>query len=414
MNGRKRVAVVGTGIRGVRLWGVELKRECGDWVEHVALCDRNMRRAEVARNIIGVDVPVYSDVADMLRDTRPDTLVVATRDSTHHEQIVAALDHGCDVITEKPMTVDVPQCEAILAAEAASRGPAITVAFNYRYRPTLRRMKELLVAGAIGEVLSVDFHWYLDVYHGADYFRRWHAYRANSGTLLVHKAAHHFDLANWLLADDPVVVNAFGALRTYGRNGRVRGPNCRACDHAVSCPFHWDLTTKEHYADLYVECEREDNYLRDACVFREDIDIFDTMTAEVRFARGAMMSYSLNTCMPYEGFHLALNGRAGRIEVRCFERQPWQSPKEDEVRLTANFGPTEVIRVPWGEGGHFGGDRLLLDGLFRPGADDPYAQRSDSRAGAMSLLTGVAAVRSIDERRPVAIGDLMAVPGTRT
>ena len=43
---------------------------------------------------------------------------------------------------------------------------------------------------------SVDFNWYLDVHHGADYFRRWHRLRKNSGSLLVHKASHHFDLVD--------------------------------------------------------------------------------------------------------------------------------------------------------------------------------------------------------------------------
>ncbi len=74
---------------------------------------------------------------------------------------------------------------------------------------------------------------------------------------------------------------------------------------------------------LYAECESEDGYLRDACVFRPDINIFDTMTAQVRYSNGAIMSYSVNTFMPYEGYHMAFNGTEGRIETRVYERQPW-------------------------------------------------------------------------------------------
>jgi predicted dehydrogenase len=410
VKGLKRVALVGTGIRGVGMWGVELLRDCGEWVELVAMCDANRLRVEAGRRVIGADVPVYTDFETLLEEARPETVVVATRDAVHHEQIVAALARGCDVVTEKPLTVDEAACRAILEAEAAAGGASVTVAFNYRYRPTLRRVKELLVEGAIGEVVSVDFHWYLDVYHGADYFRRWHAYRRNSGTLFVHKAAHHFDLLNWLLEDDPVEVSAFGDLRTYGRNGRFRGPSCRTCDHAAACAFRWDIGSREHHAELYAACEAEDNYVRDACVFRDDIDIFDTMAAVVSYSRGAMASYSLNAAMPYEGFHLALNGLDGRIEVRCHERQPWPTPREDEVRVTRSFGETEVVRVPWGEGGHFGGDRRLLAALFGPGAEDPLGQRADSRAGAMSLVTGLAAVRSVDEGRRVRVAEFDVLP----
>ena len=67
----------------------------------------------------------------------------------------------------------------------------------------------------IGEVLSVDFHWMLDTRHGADYFRRWHRNKANSGGLIIHKATHHFDLINWLLSSVLETVYATGHFRFY-------------------------------------------------------------------------------------------------------------------------------------------------------------------------------------------------------
>ena len=94
------------------------------------------------------------------------------------------------------------------------------------------RIKELLRSGAIGEVVSVDFHWYLDVQHGADYFRRWHAERVCSGSLFVHKATHHFDLLNWYLDADPKEVFAPRRSVHFGRNGPFRGTRCRICAHA--------------------------------------------------------------------------------------------------------------------------------------------------------------------------------------
>jgi predicted dehydrogenase len=58
----------------------------------------------------------------------------------------------------------------------------------------------------------VDFDWHSDVCHGEDYFRRWHAYKENSGTLFVHKATRNFDLINWLLEADPIEISALGEL----------------------------------------------------------------------------------------------------------------------------------------------------------------------------------------------------------
>src|SRR6187431_3557694 len=98
--------------------------------------------------------------------------------------IVRALHAGCDVITEKPMTTDAAKCRAILDAVAAT-GKRVRVAFNYRWAPFRTKVKELLAAGTIGRVRSITLEYMLDTNHGADYFRRWHAEAATSGTLLV-------------------------------------------------------------------------------------------------------------------------------------------------------------------------------------------------------------------------------------
>ncbi|MEK7408550.1 MAG: Gfo/Idh/MocA family oxidoreductase [Acidobacteriota bacterium] len=403
---KTRAALVGTGSRGSGTWGRELLKRQGNRVEIVGLCDINPKRMEAARRRIGIDAATFTSLERMLAETRPDLLIVTTRDSTHHEQILKAMEMGFNVLTEKPMTTDEKKCQAILDAEKKT-GRKVTVAFNYRYSNTAQKIKELLMAGAIGEVTSIDFHWYLDVIHGADYFRRWHAYRRNSGTLFVHKATHHFDLINWYLEADPVEVTAYAALRKYGKNGKFRGANCRACAHKRECQFHWDITPSKDLVSLYVEAESEDGYSRDACVFREDIDIFDTMVAEVKYSNGALMSYSLNAFMPYEGYHLAFNGLNGRIEVRVYERQPWEAKPEDAIRVTGNFARSEVIVLPYAEGGHFGADPRLMEMIFNPDKPDPLKQRAGSRAGALSLLTGVAAVKSVETGRPVRIADLV-------
>lgn len=404
---RTRVVLAGTGHRGTSSWGRELLEELGHRVQMVGLFDTNRKRLETGKRLIGTEAPTYTDFDRMVRETRPDYVIVTTTDGTHHQYIIRAMELGADVITEKPMTTDEVKCQAILDAEKKT-GRKVIVTFNYRYSNTAQKLKELLMAGTIGPVTSLDFHWYLDVYHGADYFRRWHAYRAHSGTLFVHKATHHFDLVNWYLEADPVEVTAFGALRRYGRNGPFRGRNCRSCPHKDKCEFYWDMTRNQRLMQLYAECESEDGYYRDACVFREDIDIFDTMVAQVRYSNGALMSYSLNAFMPYEGYHLAFNGMNGRIEVRVYERQPWEVPRQDEIRVTRNFGKSEVLVVPHAKGGHFGADPRLRAMIFDPAMPDPLRQRAGSRAGAMSLLTGVAAVKSADSGgQPIKIASLV-------
>jgi predicted dehydrogenase len=405
---RRRLALIGTGFRGTSMWGVNVTKGYGEHVEIVGLCDTNWMRADRARGLIGLgNTPIYADADTLLSETKPDTVMVATPDANHDEMIVKALEAGCDVITEKPMTTTAAKVRRILDAERRS-GRKVLVTFNYRFSPTARRLKELLLSGAIGEVTAMDFHWYLDTRHGADYFRRWHAYERHSGSLFVHKATHHFDLMNWYLDAEPEEVFAHGSLRNYGKAGPFRGERCRGCAHARECPFYFDLAKDPFLETLFEEPSREDGYLRDACVFREDIDIPDTMTALIRYANGAQVSYSCHTYLPVEGYSIAFNGKLGRIEIRQYEKQPWEVPAADEILLVRSFGRgVERILVPHEPGTHFGGDPKMQDMLFKPGLPDPLNQRAGARAGALSVLCGVAALESIKTHRPVSIKSLL-------
>lgn len=410
MEQRRRFALVGTGNRGTTMWGRDLLAGWSDHVELVAVVDRNPLRAERARAIIGSAAPIYTDLEAMLRDTMPDFVIVCTPDDTHDDIVVRALESGADVITEKPMTTTVDKIRRIIDAEKRT-GRRIDVSFNYRFAPTAARIKSLLDAGEIGRVTSVDFHWYLDTSHGADYFRRWHAYTKHSGSLFVHKATHHFDLLNWYIGSDPEAVSAFGDLQTYGRKGPFRGPRCKLCPHKAECDFYLDLGANPFLDALYEEPSAIDGYFRDGCVFREDIDIPDTMVATIRYRNGVHVSYSLNTFQPIEGHHIAFNGTKGRIELRQFEAQPWETPASDEILLVRSFekGDRAVkrITVPHSSGGHYGGDDRMRNMIFKPDTTDPLGQRAGSRAGAMSVLCGIAALSSANGGSVVRLADLM-------
>jgi len=406
--GRRRYALVGTGVRGNSMWGRGLVARYADTVEFVGLCDVNPLRVEVAKRDLGVSCPTFTRLEDMLGAVKPEVLMVTTVDAAHAECIVTALDRGIDVITEKPMVIDEAQCRAVLEAEKRNK-KQIVVTFNYRYSPKHQKIKEVLLSGDIGTVSSVDFSWYLDTTHGADYFRRWHRLREKGGSLWVHKATHHFDLINWWLDAEPVEVSAFGSLNHYGKKGPFRHTHCRPCPHKTQCAFYRDITKEPRLVDLYVNCESADGYLRDGCVFREDVNVSDTMNAVVRYTNGATMSYSLNTFMPLEGYRLAFNGTKGRLEVRDFERQPWDVPEETEIYVTRNFGKREKIEIPKAEGGHGGGDDRLRDLIFRNPQVPDYMRLPGSRAGATSCLTGIAARKSVDEGRPVKIAELVSL-----
>jgi predicted dehydrogenase len=403
---RRRYAIIGTGDRASGMWGRDLAQRYSDVLEFVGLSDINHKRVAVAKEMMGVDCPTFTNFDEMIQKAKPDLLMVTTVDAFHSQYIIKALDRGIDVITEKPMVIDEKQCQAVLDAEKRNNRK-IVVTFNYRYAPKHQKVKEILLSGEIGRVLSVDFSWYLDVYHGADYFRRWHRLKSKGGSLWVHKATHHFDLMNWWLGADPVEVSANADLKVYGKEGPFRFTHCRPCPHKSKCPFYYDVTKNEKRMKLYVACEDVDGYHRDGCVFREDIDIYDTMSALVKYSNGVQMNYSLNAVMPFEGYRVAFNGEKGRLEVRDYERQPWPVEEETEMYVTRSFGQREKIALPKAEGGHGGGDDRLRDLIFRKINVAEYMRLPDSRAGAMSCLTGIAARTSVERKRPVKIAELI-------
>lgn len=421
-----KIVLVGTGVRGTSFWGKRLVDQYSDILEFVGLCDINPGRLAYAKEYMGVSCPTFGDFEEMITTTKPDLVIVTTKDSTHHEFIIKGLDMGCDVLTEKPLTTDEDKCQAILDAERRNNKNVI-VGFNYRWSPYMTKIKELLANKEIGKIVSVDFHWYLNTYHGASYFRRWHGLRQAGGSLWVHKATHHFDLVNWWLDSDPAEVFAYGALEHYGSNGPFRGDNCRTCEHKKDCKFHWDITKSKRNMDLYVNNEEHDGYIRDNCLFRHDINIYDKMSAQIKYANDVLVNYSLTTYSPFEGWRIAFNGTDGRIEA--WLDIPWmensgmdqaelhaaemsQGEKKDDkerkpIILHKNWNDYQTIEVVSERGGHGGGDKRLHDKIFRnPENPDPYKHSAGTRDGAMSILVGIAARKSIESGRPIRIAEL--------
>ncbi len=419
-----KAVLVGTGVRGTSFWGKTLVQDFPDIIEFVGLCDINPGRLEYARDYMGVACPTFTDFEKMVNETNPDLVIVTTKDSTHHEYIIKGLDMGCDVLTEKPLTTDEDKCQAILDAERRSNNKLI-VGFNYRWGPYLTKIKELLQSGAIGKVKSVDFHWYLNTYHGASYFRRWHGLRQAGGSLWVHKATHHFDLLNWWLDSDPEEVFAYGDLEFYGSNGPFRGDKCRTCAHKSECKFYWDITRDKRAMDLYVKNEHYDGYIRDNCLFRPEINIYDKMSAQIKYRDNTYVNYSLTTYSPYEGWKIAFNGTEGRIDAwldipfmnnenisqsDMHELEMSQGDEKlhsDPVILHKLWSDYKVQQVDYQKGGHGGGDKLLHEQIFKtPGKKDPFDRPAGIRDGAMSILIGIAARKSIESGHPVRIAEL--------
>jgi hypothetical protein len=163
------------------------------------------------------------------------------------------------------------------------------------------------------------------------------------------------------------------------------------------------------YRQLYIDCEKYDGYLRDGCVFKNDINIFDKMAATIKYAGGVHVAYSLTAYSPYEGYRIAFNGTKGRIDAWVQQSSPTHDIDYDEIILYKMFSKRQYIQIPKVSTTHGGSDDLLRDQIFIPGTPDPYKQCAGTRDGALSCLIGIAARNSIYSGQPVKIADLTSL-----
>ena len=406
---KKRFAIVGASSRAAGMFATPIAASFSDSCELVALCDPSQVHMDCINAQLPRPVPTFQDFERMVREVEFDTLIVVTQDTFHHEYIIKGLQAGKDVICEKPMTIDAEKCRAILRAEKQT-GRKVTITFNYRFAPPATLIRKVIADGVIGEVVTVDMHWPLDLIHGADYFRRWHRRRANTGGLQVHKSTHHFDLVNWIIQDEPVSVAAQGSLAFYGRNGPFRSKRCRGCPHRNKCRFYWDVTTDPECLKFYVAAEKETGYLRDGCVFDNEIDIEDNYSLMVNYRRGARLAYSLQAWSPWEGYRLEIQGKKGRLEYLEVHGPSagWVEPRERRIAVLLNDGSRTYIVPPKAVGGHGGGDDLLRRMILEKGHPDPLGHQAGSLDAARSILVGVAATRSMQNNGAwVKIADLL-------
>ncbi|WP_419875010.1 Gfo/Idh/MocA family protein [Candidatus Pristimantibacillus sp. PTI5] len=426
---RKRYAICGVSGRALGMFAKPILTTFAGSCELVGLLDRDPMRFELYRSRYpehaGIRTYGENEFDRMVDETKPDVIIVAGRDDTHAQYLIAALERDLDAITEKPMVTTGADSKRVIEAEKASKGSVI-VTFNYRYAPIHTKIKEIVQDGKLGRITSIDLNWYLDTYHGSSYFKRWNRDRELSGGLSVHKSTHHFDLVNWWIDQRPAEVFAFGALNYYGAEGEANpkkedGRFCSTCAHTEDCSYYsrWNARSRnlkvpdDHLGSLDAGKPAAfpySDYRPDRCIFDSEIEIEDTYTATVKYSGGALLSYSVNFSLPYEGYRLAINGTKGRLETVEYHmpgRTPFPTPVQT-IDYFPLFRSKETIHVVHREGGHGGGDPLLLEDLFM-GEDRrrPFRILSGAVDGAYSVATGEAVWRSVKEHRLVTIEEVL-------
>ena len=333
-----RIGVIGAGGRGGLAWYAH-KPEQG--VRVVAGVDIRPEALERFRERFGQDAFTSDDYRDLLKLPDVDAVFVTTPDYCHEEHAVAACQAGKHVYLEKPMAITIAGCDRILAA-ARRAGVKLYLGHNMRHFPVIRKMKQLIDSGAIGDP-KVGWCRHFVCYGCDAYFKDWHADRRNTTGLLLQKGAHDIDVLHWLCGGYSRRVTAMGGLTLYDRIADRHAPGERG-------DASWNV---DHWPPL---AQKGLNPV---------IDVEDISMMLMELDGGVFASYQQCHYAPDGWRNYTIIGTEGRIEnfgdvpgpdtsVRLWDKRAYYYPQGN-----AEF------RFPPIEGSHGGADPAIVAEFIR-------------------------------------------------
>ena len=388
-----KVAIIGVGARGVKCFGNMLKnrKDC----KIAALMDTNPVRLRLAAELYD-NPPTYTDLNEMLEKESLDCAIITTPDAEHESCAVTVLNHGVNVLIDKPLATSAKGCQNIIDAMNKS-GKIAMMGFNLRHHPVLKKMKELIDEGVLGKIFLMENREFYD--GGRTYMSRWNGRKSYSGGLWNHKGSHDFDIFNWFLNfPKPVKVVAFSGMNVFRpenipfelEDGIPVGPRCRDCHYLKNgvCKAGFQEESEE-WGD---EAAKHDGYVKDSCMYMSDLSTHDNGFAMVEYENGARVSH----------MECFVCGMSDRIYTIAGDKATAQiSLHNRSIRITDRWEKSSVTyEIADTDGGHGGADPKLLDD-FLATVRGERENKSTLEQGMISTSIAEAAELSKEENRVV-------------
>ena len=365
------VGLIGSGGRGVSLGAAIHSPRKGARV--VACCDTRPDTLARNRTMYGPETFITTDYRELLaRDL--DAVIISTPDFLHEEHAVAALTRGFAVFVEKPMAITIEGCDRMLR-QAVKSGARLYLGHNMRHMPFVRKMKEIVDAGLIGEVKACWARHFVG--HGGDYyFRDWHAERRFTHGLLLQKAAHDFDVIHWLCGGFSRTVSAMGALTLYGQV-KNRLPATRQARRLEPPHVRLEVWPPASQRGL-----------------NHRIDVEDLSQVQMQLENGVLAQYAQCHYTPDYWRSYVVIGTEGRIEnfgngERGTTVRLWNSRKRGY-----HASGDQVFRIPAQITAHGGSDDAIME-EFKRFAREGGPTTTSPIAARQSVATGFTATESL-------------------
>ena len=378
MSKQMTVAIAGLGSRGRDTYAKAAKIY-PDKMKIVAIADIDPEKVKLTAE--EYDVPMshcYESAEDMLKEEKlADVMIIATQDRQHVGQAIKALKKGYHLLLEKPISPDLGECRKISeVAKECKR--EVVVCHVLRYTPIYQKVKEILDAGTIGDVISIMAIENVGWFHQAHSFVRgnW-ANSDETSPMILQKCCHDMDIYTWLLGKKCKAISSVGDTHLFKKECAPEGatPYCLGgCKAKENCKFDAEKIYITNPATgirngntwmAGVACgvnpteERTYEALKNGqygrCVYMCDNNVVDHQQTNLLFEDGTTMSFTMCAFTEKCYRYFKAMGTNGEIEADMLS---------NKIHVRVFGEPEEIIDVKLLANdlkGHGGGDSGIVN-----------------------------------------------------
>lgn len=407
---------MGAGQRGARAYA-KYALENPQAFKIVAVAEPLEDRRREMQRLHGIpdELAVESWEALLARDKFADCVLVCTQDRFHTEPVKKALEKGYHVLCEKPMSPFDEEC--VEMGEYARRyGKTITVCHVLRYSPFYTRLKEILDAGTIGEIVSIQHIESVGYWHQAHSYVRGNWRRKDeTSPMILAKCCHDLDILLWLTGEKCLQVSSFGSLKHFRPENAPEGatPRCfDGCKATQTCPYYCGRLYLEREAPGTTEILRKavaidgtrESVAKELmtgpygrCVYFCDNDVVDHQVVNLQLTNGVTVSMTM----------CAFTGVGSRIMNIMGTRGQIVGDMEESWLEIRSFLTDDVTRIDikTNSSGHSGSDDAFMRGFLRTVETNGEYQLSSAEVSVDSHLVALAAEKSRVEGRTISMSE---------
>ncbi len=272
----------------------------------------------------------YGSYRELVASPQSSWVLVGSPNAYHAEHIIAAFEAGKHVFAEKPLAVSEQDCKRILDANRAS-GTLFGTGFTLRYSPLYRKAKEIISAGSLGKIVSIDATENLFPFHGAYIMTNWRRFREIAGANILEKCVHDLDILNWLTDSLPVRVAAFGG------NSMFIPENADLFEQVPSFS-EWPTVPASGLNPFTTEKTIEDN-----------------MVSILEYKNGVRAQFQATMSNPIGERRMYISGTKGTLKLDLVTSElSYRTLFDDELHMFPGIGGNNM---------HGGGDSVMIDEL---------------------------------------------------